>query len=269
MNNFFTRTLTGFLFVLVLIGSILFHSLTFALLFLLINIIALNEFYTISKLTRAKPQLIYGAIVGSLIFIAGFVSNNFQLGNSLTLLSIPLILFVFVWELYRKHKYPVLNIGVTLFGLFYVTLPLFLLNYLVFFDKEYSGKILLGIFILIWVSDTGAYLFGVTLGRHRLFERISPKKSWEGFLGGALLAFGSSFLISKYLGVLNLQHWIVISLIVVVFGTLGDLVESLIKRSIGIKDSGKILPGHGGILDRFDSLLFAIPVIFTYLYFFL
>ena len=137
MNNFFTRTITGTLFVALLIVSILFHPLTFGILFLAINMVALIEFYNISRLTKAKPQIVYGTLVASFTFLLAFVSNYFRLGNTLTFLAIPLVSFVFIWELYRKHKYPILNIGLTLFGFFYVTLPLFLLNYIVFFNGEF------------------------------------------------------------------------------------------------------------------------------------
>ncbi len=144
-----------------------------------------------------------------------------------------------------------------------------MLNHIVFLEGVFNGKILLGIFILIWASDSGAYVFGVTMGKNKLFERISPKKTWEGFIGGVVISQVAAFLLSRYFGDLGYLHWGIIAGIVAVFGTLGDLVESMIKRSVKIKDSGKILPGHGGILDRFDSLLFTIPVIFTYLYFFI
>ena len=119
--------------------------------------------------------------------------------------------------------------------------------------------------MIIWVHDSGAYLVGVSIGRHRLFERISPKKSWEGAIGGTLTAILAAWFIAKYIPEISLLHWIIISVLVVVFSTFGDLTESMFKRYFGIKDSGNILPGHGGILDRFDSLLFAAPVLVAYL----
>ncbi|GAI59219.1 unnamed protein product, partial [marine sediment metagenome] len=126
-------------------------------------------------------------------------------------------------------------------------------------------QILLGFFILFWVSDTAAYLFGVSFGKHRLFKRISPRKSWEGLLGGAFIALITAYLLSLYFKDLRLPDWIIIAFIVVIIGTFGDLVESMYKRSLGLKDSGRILPGHGGILDRFDGVLLASPIVFTYL----
>jgi phosphatidate cytidylyltransferase len=204
-----------------------------------------------------------------MVFISGFLWHNITYGNILSLILLPAFSFILIFELYRNLKHPLLNISTTVFGIFYISLPLMLLNHIVYFTGEYSGKILLFIFILIWASDTGAYLFGITLGKHRLFERISPKKSWEGFFGGFLIAQLAAFFIAKYSGTLVFMHWGIIAAIIAVFGTLGDLAESMIKRSIGIKDSGKLLPGHGGVLDRFDSLVFTIPIIFTYLYIFI
>jgi phosphatidate cytidylyltransferase len=130
---------------------------------------------------------------------------------------------------------------------------------------EFQPYILLALFITIWVNDTGAYLVGITLGKHRLFERISPKKSWEGFFGGAIFALISGYVFSLLITEINLIEWLIFSEIVVVFGTFGDLIESLIKRTVHVKDSGNLIPGHGGLLDRFDSLLLAAPAIFIYL----
>ena len=124
---------------------------------------------------------------------------------------------------------------------------------------------LLAVFVTIWVNDTGAYLVGVTLGKHRLFERISPKKSWEGFIGGALFALLSGYIFSLFIPEINLLNWMIFSELIVIFGTFGDLTESLIKRTLEVKDSGNIIPGHGGLLDRFDSMLLAAPVIYLFL----
>lgn len=269
MSNFGQRTLTGFFYVIFLIIGILWHPVSFFGLFLVVEILALREFYIIAKKNNTFPQFYYGSVVGALIFIFAFAGYFFDIGNNLSLLLIPVVSFIFIFELYRNQKNPIFNIATTLFGLVYVSLPLMLLNQIVYLEGEFNGKILLGIFILIWSSDTGGYIFGVTFGKHRLFERISPKKSWEGFFGSIILSQIVAFLLMRYFGSLEYLHWAVLAGVIAVFGTLGDLVESMIKRSVGIKDSSNILPGHGGILDRFDSLLFTIPIIFTYLYFFI
>lgn len=268
MNNFITRTLTGAAYVALILASTLLHPFLFALVFLAFMVQGMLEFYKITRGSKAKPQVTMGIFITTYLFISGFVSYNFNLGFKLPLLTIILLAFIFIGELYRNYKNPIHNIGATFLGIIYVGIPIFLMIPLVFFNEGFNGNILLGIFIIIWLNDSGAYLFGITLGKHRLFERISPKKSWEGFLGGALVALVSAYFVFKYLGGLNLQVWLIIAAIITIFGTLGDLVESLFKRSIGIKDSGSILPGHGGVLDRLDSLIFTIPIIFTYLYFF-
>jgi phosphatidate cytidylyltransferase len=129
----------------------------------------------------------------------------------------------------------------------------------------HTPNILVGFFIILWIYDSGAYVFGVSFGKHRLFERISPKKSWEGFIGGSIVAISAANVISVFFTELRLFDWLIISAIIIVFGTFGDLVESLLKRELNIKDSGNILPGHGGILDRFDGIFLSVPIIFAYL----
>ncbi len=268
MKALITRTITGLLFISVLIFGILFHPITFSLLFLVIGILALLEFYRLARRFKASSQVVYGALLGVYIFLSAFLWYYLKVGMYLSLLIFPLFIFVFIWELYRNKKRPIVNIASTFLGLLYISIPLALLNHIAYFEGHYQGKLVLGIFILMWASDTGAYVFGVSFGRKRLFERISPKKSWEGFFGGFVTALIGAYILTQFYGVFEGVEWYVIAMLMVVFGTLGDLVESLFKRSLNLKDSGNILPGHGGILDRFDSILLAIPVIFTYLYFF-
>jgi phosphatidate cytidylyltransferase len=154
----------------------------------------------------------------------------------------------------------------------YVVLPLSLINVLAFTqfscfsDKAAFFAVPLSIYIFIWINDTAAYLSGITLGKHKLFPRISPKKSWEGAIGGALATVASAFGVAHFFTFMNVWQWVGMALVVVVFGTFGDLTESMMKRHLSIKDSGHILPGHGGILDRLDSMLFAIPAVVVYLF---
>lgn len=232
-------------------------------------ILALREFYIFGALNHTKPQKYYGSIIAAYMFLSTLIWHLIDGGWYFSLLTIPMLIFVFIFELYRKHKRPLLNIAVTYLGIFYIAMPFSLLNHLSTINGTFDGMFLFWIFVLLWANDTGAYLAGVTFGKHKLFERISPKKTWEGFFGGIVLSIITAFLITKYANTqFSLYIWIIISVIIVVFGTLGDLSESLFKRSINIKDSGQILPGHGGLLDRFDSLLLAIPIIFTFIYFF-
>ncbi len=182
---------------------------------------------------------------------------------------IPLVVSVFIVELFRNHHKPLQNIGATLLGIVYVSLPFALLNYFVLnnssFKIVYNVEFLVGFFFLIWANDTGAYTFGVSLGRHKMFPRVSPKKSWEGLIGGFFTTALTAWLLSLIFYNVPILHWLAIGMISAVMGVFGDLVESMFKRSIGIKDSGKFLPGHGGMLDRFDAVLLAAPIVFVYL----
>ena len=150
-------------------------------------------------------------------------------------------------------------------GITYVALPFSLINVIVFDGGDYAYEILLGLMLIIWSSDTGAYFAGTAFGKTKLFERISPKKSWEGSIGGTLFAVGFAYLTMIYFGQLSLFEWLTVAVIVVVAGTYGDLVESHFKRTMSIKDSGNIIPGHGGFLDRFDSLILTVPFIVIFL----
>jgi len=228
----------------------------------------MNEFYRISVKERIRAQKNYGVFIGTSFFISNYLFAQNIVDYKIFTIFIPLFIFVFIYELFRNNKKPFSNIGYTLLGIIYIAIPISMFNFFVFrgnLNVIYTPNILLSFFIMLWASDTGAYIFGVSFGKHRLFPRISPKKSWEGFLGGAITSLATSFILSKFYPDLPLIHWFVISTIIVIMGTFGDLVESLFKRSIKIKDSGKIFPGHGGILDRIDSVLLSAPIIFTYL----
>ena len=267
MTNFTKRALTALVFVVVLIGSIVFDHISFSLLFLFFTVVGIWEFYSISLMGENNPQKYYGTFLGVVVFIVFTLISMGKLSMSYLLLFLPLLYFIFVIELFRKNKNPFRNIAFTILGVVYVALPFSLLNFVSTSTilGEYEPRILIGILLILWASDTGAYLVGSRIGKRKLFERVSPKKSWEGSFGGALLSLIAAYVDSKLFDVLPVSHWFVIAFIIVVMGTLGDLVESLYKRSKNIKDSGTILPGHGGILDRFDSLLLATPFIYTYL----
>lgn len=267
MNNFTKRALTALVFVVVLISCIAYNHYTFSLLFLFFTLVGTWEFYSISVLGENLPQKLYGLFLAFVIFALCTLKSMELISYLHFTLLIPLLYLVFVVELYRKNRNPFRNIAFTFLGLIYVALPFSLLNFVstMTIMGTYEPRILIGILLILWGSDTGAYLAGSKFGKTKLFERISPKKSWEGFVGGVLLSATAAIVDSKLFSVLELKHWLVISVIIVAMGTLGDLVESLYKRSKNIKDSGTILPGHGGILDRFDSLLLASPFIFAYL----
>jgi phosphatidate cytidylyltransferase len=169
-------------------------------------------------------------------------------------------------KLYKKfERKPFTNIAFTFLGIFYVAVPFAILNVVVYEEGNYNYEIILGSLLILWASDTGAYFAGTRFGKRKLFERISPKKSWEGFVGGAVLALIFVFGLSLFLHSLTVEQWLIVGIIIIVGGTFGDLIESLLKRSIEIKDSGDSLPGHGGFLDRFDGLLISAPFIAAYL----
>lgn len=272
LKNLIKRTLTGIIFVGLLIFGIVFSPYSFAVLFLLITVLSLWEFYNLVKVEAILPIKIFGVIIGGLFFLCSFAYAYELIDKKYFYLFILAFLIIPIIELYRKNRHPFTNISYTILGLVYVVVPFSLLNYIVLeaatCGVNFCPNILLGIFFIQWASDTGAYLTGMSIGKTRLFERISPKKSWEGSIGGAIIALGVSWVISLYFNDLQLIEWLVVALLIIVSGTYGDLVESLLKRSINIKDSGTILPGHGGMLDRFDSMLFAAPAVFVYLKFF-
>lgn len=265
MSNFLKRTLSGAIFVILIVASILINQYTFAALFAVITALALHEFH---KITNQKKQVEvnpFVAITGGLIlFLSSFLVSAGILPGQAYLLYGLYVICVVLAELYRKKEQPVNNWAYLFLGQLFIALPFSLLNYILLVP-EYQPLILLAVFVTIWVNDTGAYLTGITIGKHRLFERISPKKSWEGFIGGAIFALASGYVFSLFIPELSRLQWFIFSEIVVVFGTFGDLSESLLKRTLQIKDSGNIIPGHGGILDRFDSMLLAAPAIFIYL----
>jgi phosphatidate cytidylyltransferase len=266
VGNFFTRALFGAIFVIVLIAGIVIHPFAFFAVFLGITLLANYEFYKLIQKSNCTPQIATGLVASAALFSSCFAYTYFN--NALIFaLFIPLMVLIPIIEMYRKKENPFGNIAYTFMGLLYVALPFSILNFLVFpfGDNVFHWEVLMGVFVLIWANDTGAYLVGVNFGKHRLFERISPKKSWEGSIGGAIITIGIAWLISLYANDLNLIQWIIIGAIVVVFGSLGDLVESLLKRNLNIKDSGTIIPGHGGLLDRFDALLLVSPMVFVFL----
>ena len=264
MKNLIVRTLTGILYVAVLIGGIFGGTYTFAGLFAIITALCLWEFYGLVNLkTEVNVNRIINVCGGVYLFLATFVCVNWDLSFKVYLPYLLFVLLVFIVELYRKKENPLLDLAYSFLGQVYIALPIALLNRIVFLPAEtggveYAPLILASLFIFIWTNDTGAYLFGASFGSRRLFERISPKKSWEGFWGGMVLSVSSSLLLSYFCPQIPLFHWVGIGICIVVLSTFGDLTESLIKRTLNVKDSGKALPGHGGFLDRFDSMLFAI-----------
>ncbi len=273
-RDFCIRTATGIVFVAVLAGGILWNNATFTLLFAAITGLNVWEFCQVVNL-RADVQTnaVICTVAGVYLFlaVAGFCSNLTPSG-----VFIPYLLsVVYLWvsELYLKSEHALNNWAYAMTSQMYVALPLASLNALAYrpeasysLGTAYAGVLPLSVFVLLWASDTGAYCFGSLFGRHKLFRRISPNKSWEGSVGGGLAAVAASQVFACFEPSLGRWEWTGLAFTVVIFGTWGDLVESLLKRQLQIKDSGNVLPGHGGMLDRFDSSLLAIPASVIYLY---
>ena len=272
-SNLIQRTITGILFVTVLVGAILWSPISFGTLFAVIAALSVREFgHLMNQSGQVEINRNVASLSGAYLFLALMAFCTQVTDARVFLPYLLLLLYLMITELYLKKKNPLGNWAFTMLSQLYVALPFALLNVLAFHNDptassvSYNPMLPLSVFIFIWLSDTGAYCVGSLIGKHRLFERISPKKSWEGSVGGGVFAMAASLVFAHYFPFLNEWEWIGLALTVVVFGTWGDLTESLMKRLLGIKDSGNILPGHGGMLDRFDSALMAIPAAVVYLY---
>ena len=269
MKKLITRTITGAVLVLVMLAAIIANQYSYALLFLLILIGGITEYCNLFKDSSVMPNRILSFVISIAVFVTTFMIAQGTLELKYFYCFFPLLLIVIASELYRKKEKPLENIATTIFGITYLSIPISLINFLVYpkilAGNNYTPKLLIAVFVLIWIYDSGAYLVGVSIGKHRLFERISPKKSWEGAIGGTITALVAAYFISGYVPEIKLEHWLAIGFLTVVSSTFGDLSESMLKRYFGIKDSGNLLPGHGGILDRFDSLFFTAPVLVMYL----
>lgn len=265
MSNFWKRTISGFLFVIILTACIFIHPFCFFALFFILNIIGIWEFGNMSEIMNIRINRPVCIIAGSVLFTAGFLDN--YIGFSDGYFYFLIVTFALgICELYRKRTHAFQNLAFSIYVLFYISLPFTMLIYLPYISTgEWQPEIIFFPFLLIWINDTFAYLFGSRFGKHKLFPRISPKKSWEGAIGGGLITIIVGALLAPYIEGISILDAGIISAIVVVFGSFGDLIESMFKRCIEIKDSGHIMPGHGGLLDRLDSILFTIPAIFVYM----
>ncbi len=276
MTNLTRRTVTGAFIVIFVLGGLWLHPVSFFLVGAVMIAGTQREYYIMVRGTGVRPQMVAGIVSG---FILYFTSTMIALGwlpMKGLLVLIPLVSIVMLLELFRNVERPFDSLAHTFFSILYTAVPVSMFPFAAFNRGgiaplvpmegiEFSPGIMIGFFLLLWTNDTGAYLVGSSLGKHRLFERISPKKSWEGFVGGMVLTLLVARLFFGWLGVEDTNRWMIIALIISIGGTLGDLLESLLKRSLGLKDSGTIMPGHGGFLDRFDSVVVAFPLVYFYL----
>lgn len=268
MQNLYTRTITAVFFTALIIGSLLLHPLAFAVVIFVMMMVGLLEFYRLAGSQEIYPQRVIGFIVGAVSYIiVALIALGIVSALYLPLLPVLILLF-FVAELYRNKPNPLLNIAFSIFPVAYISIPfamlVFLMNPVVTGDQPH-WHLLFSFFFILWSNDTFAYLVGITMGKHKLSEKISPKKTWEGLIGGILFGLLAAFIISIFFKELTLWQWLLGALVINISGIFGDLSESLLKRHFQVKDSGNIFPGHGGILDRFDSVIFSAPVLFCYI----
>ena len=267
MNNLLVRIITALLGATVLIGAIVWHAMGFAVVFGVILLFTLKEFYGLSRISGTKPFELWGLILALVCFSVLFYSYQVESLQDIYWLLPILFSVVFVYPLIQLNKTNAIDcLAISVLGLFYIALPFCLLVPIAFVQGDYHFELIIGILFIQWANDSGAYFSGKALGKTKLFEKVSPNKTWEGTIGGCLLGLIFAYGFFYFFGTLGMYQWLVLGVIITVFGTLGDLVESLFKRTLAIKDSGSILPGHGGFLDRFDSLLLALPFATAYIH---
>jgi len=267
VNNFWRRTFTSIIFTGTLLGCIFYGPYSFFILFSLIALLTLREFYVIIANHGIQPQQVTGLGIAVVMLLTVILYLIGIVRPAVLFINVPLLFIVLIYELYTKSEKPFHNIAFTIFGVVYIVVPFTLLMAIPYLTSAatYQWHLVFGYFLLVWASDTGAYLTGMAFGKRKLFERISPKKSWEGSIGGMLLNLFLAWCCSKWFPDLDHLTWTITGLLIVITGTFGDLAESLLKRTLNIKDSGNLLPGHGGLLDRFDALLVSVPFVVAFL----
>lgn len=275
LRNFIIRALSGIVMFVLLLGAILTSQWSFVALMGVIAIGGMWEFYRMAEQAGYSPMKLLGTFMGIVVFCINlavmlfFSRQSDSTGSTLIIAALGVLVLLVplmcICELYRKSATPIANIASSIMGAIYVALPMSLLLVIPMLlgNGEWNPWIVLFYIFIIWANDVFAYLFGITLGRHRLFERISPKKSWEGFFGGLAGAVAMGYVAAVILDA-NTVAWMGLALVAALSGVFGDLVESLMKRSVNVKDSGNIIPGHGGWLDRFDALILSAPFVFVY-----
>jgi phosphatidate cytidylyltransferase len=268
MKNLILRVTTGILYIAIIVISLYTSPIVFYITFLLIHLAILHEFYSLLHAKGINTLSWLALSISALLFTASYCKHYWEIPISYHILLIPLFMLIFIIQLFKVSKKPFHSIAYTILGLIYISFPFAILPNLAFDNNSnvLLSNIIMALFIFIWSNDTFAYVWGMLLGKHLLFPRISPKKTVEGFIGGLISTIAIAIVISNYFFFdLTLYQWIGAAIVIVIASTFGDLTESMLKRYLQIKDSGTILPGHGGFLDRFDSVIFSIPAFFTYL----
>jgi phosphatidate cytidylyltransferase len=268
VSNLTVRAIAGLIFGVLVIGSAFLGPYALGAVFFFFALVGLIEFYDMVSMDSAeKPRKMFGYILGLGLYIM-IMFYAMEIIESWTFwLLAPIVILLYSAELVHLDKRAVDHVSTTVMGLIYVVVPFAMINLLAFSQGEFEPMLPIGFFFILWANDTAAYFVGRFLGRNKLYEKVSPNKTWEGLFGGIAFAIFFGWIFAKYVDVLPSSQWMWIAAIIAVFGNLGDLFESHLKRSYGVKDSGKIIPGHGGVLDRFDGLLLALPLVIFYLKF--
>lgn len=264
-NNLVSRIITGALFIGIVILSAITSRWVFLCVFGFFTVAGVLEYYKMCCAKGRSPQRGTGIVLSAILFALLFFIISGDIDVKYLAVYAAVLCFVPIIELYRKKATPMADWAHTIFGVIYTTVPMGLMSGMLYLPGtgEYCGRLLICFFIFIWVADTGAYCAGRLFGKHKMFPRISPKKTVEGLIGGIILTLATAIPVYYLAGVYTLPQWLIIAAVSVTFGVMGDLAESMIKRDTGIKDSGRLLPGHGGVLDRFDSALLAAPPVYA------
>lgn len=274
MKGLMRRAATAAIFVVVMLSGLFLGRYSFIFLFAIITALCLWEFLcmVLSRYTRRDfTRMVLGVGFGLTPFVLASVlhMNPLRFGDQFVILTsilfFPFIFLAFIYELFSHSATPFQNVGFIVLGMVYIGAPFSLLGFIAFEGEDFNAWVVFGLLLLTWMNDTGAYIIGSLFGKHLLFSRISPKKTWEGTFGGIAITFLVAFLFCVFTNELRFRDWIILGAIVSIFGSVGDLVESMLKRSVGVKDSGNLLPGHGGVLDRFDAFIFVLPFAAAYL----
>jgi phosphatidate cytidylyltransferase len=272
MRNFLVRSQTAIFFVVVMLGGIFWNHWSYLGLMAVIITFSLYEYFTLISYTREanRVSLLYmpvGIITGLATFAASFAVIQGWAGGFIYIIPTCLLFTFFALEIFSESSSPLANIAQNITGIIYVSIPFAILNYVAFFQDQYQPKVVISILFLVWINDAAAYVFGSLFGKHKFLQRISPNKTIEGFFGGAFGCLVVAYLQYLVFGIFPLLNWFVLALIIWVVATAGDLIVSMFKRSVSIKDTGHFFPGHGGFLDRFDAFIFAVPFAAAYVLF--
>lgn len=265
LSNLTLRIIFGLLGAALVVGGVCYNEWTLLALFGTICCLTLVEFFNLLGQSGIRVNQVFAIVSGTLLFVIHYCIQNASLNSNWYYFTIGLVFLLFLIELFQQNDNPFYRIANTFLGIIYIALPYTLFASTAFIHGNYDSTIVMGLLLLLWANDIGGYIGGMSFGKHKLFERVSPKKTWEGSIGGAVLCFITAVVIAQYFTSLSLYNWLIIAILMVVFGSIGDLVESLFKRNLSVKDSGKLIPGHGGLLDRFDGLLIAAPFVVMYL----